>query len=414
MVVRGRVRGALRAHRVLRVGPRPAHGRDARPEPRGPGRSSRCSSPRRSACASACSCRSASASSSGMSPHPDEFVAWSWAVNGFFSVIGSVLTIILAMSIGFRAVQGIALGDLRGRGARVPRPAPPRGRIADRSRRGRRPAVDRRARPADLTRRHVGAEDARLPAVSDAGRATHDGPGRRPACRPSSAASCSCVASIGWWLDTRVIDDAGFADVVDPGVAAPAGARLHRRPGDAAARPDLELRVRGPPGRHRRGLGRDRHAAGRRTRSATSPIRAHEQVFEARAARRVDIDAQQASTRSARRCSRSTRRWRRSCRPTCSTRRPRSRRTTAVDVLFRVSGWIWLWIPIGLLGIALLVPRAAARRRPGGRGATVGVVDGGLGRGARRVRRGRAGRRRDRRRRTIPAAAMRSPSSSGC
>jgi hypothetical protein len=46
---------------------------------------------------------------SGMSPYPDEFVAWSWAVNGFFSVIGSVLTIILAMSIGFRAVQGIAL-----------------------------------------------------------------------------------------------------------------------------------------------------------------------------------------------------------------------------------------------------------------------------------------------------------------
>jgi hypothetical protein len=47
---------------------------------------------------------------SGMSPHPDEFVAWSWAVNGFFSVIGSVLSIILAMSIGFRAVQAIALG----------------------------------------------------------------------------------------------------------------------------------------------------------------------------------------------------------------------------------------------------------------------------------------------------------------
>ena len=44
-----------------------------------------------------------------MSPYPDEFVAWSWAVNGFFSVIGSVLSIILAMSIGFRAVQGLAL-----------------------------------------------------------------------------------------------------------------------------------------------------------------------------------------------------------------------------------------------------------------------------------------------------------------
>jgi hypothetical protein len=46
----------------------------------------------------------------GMSGHPDEYVAWAWAVNGFFSVIGSVLSTILAMSIGFRAVQFIALG----------------------------------------------------------------------------------------------------------------------------------------------------------------------------------------------------------------------------------------------------------------------------------------------------------------
>ncbi len=46
----------------------------------------------------------------GLSDHPDEYVAWSWAVNGFFSVIGSVLTTILAMSIGFRAVQLVALG----------------------------------------------------------------------------------------------------------------------------------------------------------------------------------------------------------------------------------------------------------------------------------------------------------------
>ena len=46
----------------------------------------------------------------GLSDHPDEYVAWSWAVNGFFSVIGSVLSTILAMSIGFRSVQFIALG----------------------------------------------------------------------------------------------------------------------------------------------------------------------------------------------------------------------------------------------------------------------------------------------------------------
>jgi MFS family permease len=46
----------------------------------------------------------------GLTPHADEYVAWGWAVNGFFSVIGSVLTTILAMSFGFRFVQYLALG----------------------------------------------------------------------------------------------------------------------------------------------------------------------------------------------------------------------------------------------------------------------------------------------------------------
>ena len=40
-----------------------------------------------------------------LSEHRDEYVAWSWAINGFFSVIGSVLTTILAMTYGFRLVQ---------------------------------------------------------------------------------------------------------------------------------------------------------------------------------------------------------------------------------------------------------------------------------------------------------------------
>ena len=40
---RGGLRGAVRAHRVLRVGPRPADGRDAGPEPSRSGSSSRCS-----------------------------------------------------------------------------------------------------------------------------------------------------------------------------------------------------------------------------------------------------------------------------------------------------------------------------------------------------------------------------------
>jgi hypothetical protein len=37
--------------------------------------------------------------------HGDACAAWGWAINGLFSVIGSVLTTILSMSFGFRAVQ---------------------------------------------------------------------------------------------------------------------------------------------------------------------------------------------------------------------------------------------------------------------------------------------------------------------
>ena len=37
-------------------------------------------------------------------------MAWGWAVNGFASVIGSVLTTILAMTFGFQTVLFVALG----------------------------------------------------------------------------------------------------------------------------------------------------------------------------------------------------------------------------------------------------------------------------------------------------------------
>jgi hypothetical protein len=39
-----------------------------------------------------------------------EYVAWGWAVNGFFSVIGSMLVTILCMSFGFRIVLLLSLG----------------------------------------------------------------------------------------------------------------------------------------------------------------------------------------------------------------------------------------------------------------------------------------------------------------
>lgn len=42
------------------------------------------------------------------SADPAPLVAWAWAANGFCSVIGSVATTILAMSVGFRAVFGVA------------------------------------------------------------------------------------------------------------------------------------------------------------------------------------------------------------------------------------------------------------------------------------------------------------------
>jgi hypothetical protein len=42
--------------------------------------------------------------------HPEEYVAWGWAVNGFFSVVSSVLSTIVAMTFGFDVIMGIALG----------------------------------------------------------------------------------------------------------------------------------------------------------------------------------------------------------------------------------------------------------------------------------------------------------------
>jgi hypothetical protein len=63
-----------------------------------------------------------------LTPHREEYIAWAWAVNGFFSVIGSVLTTILSMTYGFRQVQLLAVvvyavGALAFR--RLAREAPP-------------------------------------------------------------------------------------------------------------------------------------------------------------------------------------------------------------------------------------------------------------------------------------------------
>jgi MFS family permease len=46
---------------------------------------------------------------SSLTVHRKQYVAWAWAVNGFFSVVASVLSTILSMTIGFNLVFLLAL-----------------------------------------------------------------------------------------------------------------------------------------------------------------------------------------------------------------------------------------------------------------------------------------------------------------
>jgi hypothetical protein len=49
------------------------------------------------------------AAMASLTPHREVCVAWGWAVNGFFSVIGSVLTTVLSMTFGFGTVRFLGL-----------------------------------------------------------------------------------------------------------------------------------------------------------------------------------------------------------------------------------------------------------------------------------------------------------------
>lgn len=180
-----------------------------------------------------------------------------------------------------------------------------------------------------------------------------------------AAVGCLLVllAAVGWWLDTRVVDDDGFADVVAKAsqqpavrdyVADQATLRLARSSNFvSAARPlvtdAISTAIATPPAEDA-----IRELAGR----------AHHQVFSVRVARRVDIDSQQAAT--------TIRSTLRTINPALSKKLPANvldasatiSQNAVVDLLFRISGWIWLWIPIFLLGLAALgfaVARAADR-----------------------------------------------------
>ena len=45
----------------------------------------------------------------GATRHAREYIAWAWAVNGFFSLISSIMRKILAMMLGFQGVLLLAL-----------------------------------------------------------------------------------------------------------------------------------------------------------------------------------------------------------------------------------------------------------------------------------------------------------------
>src|SRR4051794_352747 len=189
------------------------------------------------------------------------------------------------------------------------------------------------------------------------------------------------LGAFGWWLSTRVIDADGFADVVAKSsqrvevrdyVADQATLRLARTSNFvSAARPVVSDAI---------------SAA-----IATPPVeeavrdfaqRAHEQVFQARGARRVDVNSQQASV--------SIRSALETINPRLAKKLPANvldattsiSQSDTVDLLFRTSGWVEdLYLPVFLVGVGLMILAMVKARERVRAIRTVGVtlaVAGGL------------------------------------
>ncbi len=163
------------------------------------------------------------------------------------------------------------------------------------------------------------------------------------------------LASFGWWLSTRVLEADGFADVVAKSsqraevrdyIADQATLRLARTSNFvSAARPVVTDAV---------------SAA-----IATPPVeaairdfaqRAHEQVFQARGARRVDVNSQEAAV--------TIRSALQTINPALAKKLPANvldatttvSQSDTVDVLFRTSRWVEdLYLPVFLAGVAILI-----------------------------------------------------------
>jgi hypothetical protein len=163
------------------------------------------------------------------------------------------------------------------------------------------------------------------------------------------------LGSFGWWLSTRVLEADGFADVVAKAsqkvevrdyIADQATLRLARTSNFvSAARPVVSDAV---------------SAA-----IATPPVedairdfaqRAHEQVFQARGARRVDVNSQEAAV--------TIRSALQTINPALAKKLPANvldatttiSQSDTVDLLFRTSRWVEdLYLPCFLVGVAILV-----------------------------------------------------------
>jgi hypothetical protein len=163
------------------------------------------------------------------------------------------------------------------------------------------------------------------------------------------------LGSFGWWLSTRVLEADGFADVVAKAsqraevrdyIADQATLRLARTSNFvSAARPVVA----------------DAVAAA----IATPPVedairnfaeRAHEQVFQARGARRVDVNSQEAAI--------TIRSALQTINPALAKKLPANvldatttiSQSDTVDILFRTSRWVEdLYLPCFLAGVAILV-----------------------------------------------------------
>lgn len=163
------------------------------------------------------------------------------------------------------------------------------------------------------------------------------------------------LAAFGWWLSTRVLEPEGFADVVAKSsqqvevrdyIADQASLRLARTSNFvSAARPVVSDAI---------------SAA-----IATPPVedavrdfaqRAHEQVFQARGARRVDVNSQEAAV--------TIRSALQTINPSLAKKLPANvldatttiSQSDTVDLLFRTSRWVEdLYLPCFLVGVAMLI-----------------------------------------------------------